>query len=170
MYDGWGKAGDGPAREDVRPDLSGFERKGDYISAPRGEQIENKFRRMALREDRATDTRRAGGRRPFPGFARGEQFRKCPAPPRRGVVQREFVAPFPGYFPPPFVKHCQFGNAALTSSASELMIPTKANSSETGARHFEFARDSFSFANELVWEYQVDVATGKRVFGPRNPK
>ena len=42
------------------------------------------------------------------------------------------------------------------------MILAKTNLSETGARRFEFARDSFAFANELVWEYQMDVATGKR--------
>jgi hypothetical protein len=37
-------------------------------------------------------------------------------------------------------------------------------------RRFDFMRDSFAFANELVWEYQPDVATGKRVLSPRNPK
>jgi hypothetical protein len=35
---------------------------------------------------------------------------------------------------------------------------------------FDFMRDSFAFANELVWEYQMDAATGKRIFGARNPK
>ena len=28
-------------------------------------------------------------------------------------------------------------------------------------RRFEFHRDSFAFANELVWEYRLDAATGK---------
>src|SRR5258708_40318345 len=37
-------------------------------------------------------------------------------------------------------------------------------------RRFDFMRDSFAFANELVWEYQPDAATGKRVLSPRNPK
>jgi hypothetical protein len=50
------------------------------------------------------------------------------------------------------------------------MILTKTNSIETGGRRFEFMRDSFAFANQLVWEYQLDAATGKRIFGPRNPK
>lgn len=50
------------------------------------------------------------------------------------------------------------------------MILAKTKPAETGARRFEFARDSFSFANELVWEFQVDAATGKRALGPRNPK
>jgi hypothetical protein len=51
-----------------------------------------------------------------------------------------------------------------------ILMKTKINLSEPVTRHFEFARDSFAFANELVWEYQVDAATDKRVFGPRNPK
>jgi hypothetical protein len=35
---------------------------------------------------------------------------------------------------------------------------------------FEFARDSFAFANELVWEYLPDAATGKTMAVPRCPK
>lgn len=50
------------------------------------------------------------------------------------------------------------------------MILAKTNSIETGARRFEFARDSFAFANELVWEYRMDAAAGKMTFGPRDPK
>jgi hypothetical protein len=50
------------------------------------------------------------------------------------------------------------------------MTLAKTNLSETGVRHFEFARDSFAFANELVWEYQINVATGKRALGSRDPK
>jgi len=37
-------------------------------------------------------------------------------------------------------------------------------------RRFEFARDSFAFANELHWEYQFDAATGKTTFTQREPK
>jgi hypothetical protein len=36
-------------------------------------------------------------------------------------------------------------------------------------RRFEFARDTFAFANELLWEYRPD-ATGKMIFRPREPK
>ncbi|MDD5140183.1 MAG: hypothetical protein PHY43_08005 [Verrucomicrobiales bacterium] len=50
------------------------------------------------------------------------------------------------------------------------MILAKNNSIETGARRFEFARDCFAFANELVWEYRTDAATGRRTFDARNPK
>jgi hypothetical protein len=37
-------------------------------------------------------------------------------------------------------------------------------------RRFDFARDSFAFANELFWEYQFDPATGKTTFNKRAPK
>src|SRR5262249_7317658 len=37
-------------------------------------------------------------------------------------------------------------------------------------RRFEFARDSFAFANELIWEYRFDAATGKTTFAKRTPK
>jgi hypothetical protein len=37
-------------------------------------------------------------------------------------------------------------------------------------RRFEFKRDSFAFANELVWAYETDPATGRMTFGPRHPK
>jgi hypothetical protein len=37
-------------------------------------------------------------------------------------------------------------------------------------RRFDFALDSFAYANELVWEYLPDAATGKMRFVPRVPK
>jgi hypothetical protein len=39
----------------------------------------------------------------------------------------------------------------------------------TGSRHFNFARDTFAYANELVWEYHFDEH-GKWVHQPRKPK
>jgi hypothetical protein len=50
------------------------------------------------------------------------------------------------------------------------MILAKTNPGENSGRRFEFARDSFAFANELVWEYQWDAAAGKRTLRPRIPK
>ncbi len=38
------------------------------------------------------------------------------------------------------------------------------------ARRFDFARDSFSYSNELLWEYRFDSATGKTSFARREPK
>ncbi|MHB8520953.1 MAG: hypothetical protein ACYDH9_09350 [Limisphaerales bacterium] len=37
-------------------------------------------------------------------------------------------------------------------------------------RRFEFDRDTFAFANELVWEYHFDPATRKAAFIRREPK
>jgi hypothetical protein len=37
-------------------------------------------------------------------------------------------------------------------------------------RRFDFDRDTFAFANELIWEYQFDAATGKTTFRRREPK
>lgn len=36
-------------------------------------------------------------------------------------------------------------------------------------RRFEFARDTFAFANELVWSYDLDPATGRMSFARRSP-
>ena len=108
----------------------------------------NEFMRMPLWTDRA-------GRANFLFFAGDEQFHKRPAPAGGKIAQGKLIPSFHRNFPPPFVKHCQFGNPPLTSDASELMILAKTNLGETGARRFEFTRDSFAFANELVWEYLV---------------
>ena len=37
-------------------------------------------------------------------------------------------------------------------------------------RRFDFERDSFAFANELIWEYRFDAATGRTTFVRREPK
>ena len=37
-------------------------------------------------------------------------------------------------------------------------------------RRFVFERDSFAFANELLWEYRLDPATGTMTSGARIPK
>jgi hypothetical protein len=36
-------------------------------------------------------------------------------------------------------------------------------------RRFDFARDTFAFANELLWEYQFDAATNAMSFRKREP-
>jgi hypothetical protein len=40
----------------------------------------------------------------------------------------------------------------------------------TAPRRFIFERDSFAFANELLWEYRLSPETGKMKFSPRRPK
>jgi len=37
-------------------------------------------------------------------------------------------------------------------------------------RRFDFESDTSAFANELIWEYQFDTATGKTTFRRREPK
>lgn len=37
-------------------------------------------------------------------------------------------------------------------------------------RRFEFERDSFAFANELIWEYRFDPTTGQTRFSRRAPR
>ena len=49
--------------------------------------------------------------------------------------------------------------------------PTTGTASfSTMPRQFVFERDSFAFANELLWEYAFDAATGQTRFSPRQPK
>ena len=50
------------------------------------------------------------------------------------------------------------------------MSLTKTNLKTDGVRRFEFARDSFAFPNELVWEFQADALTGTRSLRAREPK
>ena len=50
------------------------------------------------------------------------------------------------------------------------MTSIKNESSQPGARRFNFASDSFAFANELLWEYRSCAVTGKTHFQPREPK
>jgi hypothetical protein len=38
-----------------------------------------------------------------------------------------------------------------------------------GERPFDFERDTFSYANELVWEYHIDPQTGQTRFSKRQP-
>ena len=57
-------------------------------------------------------------------------------------------------------------------------MPTAAKAEEPGVpgaalrapRRFEFDRDSFAFANELIWEYRIDPAGGKTTFSRKEPK
>lgn len=37
-------------------------------------------------------------------------------------------------------------------------------------RHFDFARDTFAFTNELVWAYETDTATGEQAWRRRDER
>lgn len=47
---------------------------------------------------------------------------------------------------------------------------TENNPGAAGGRRFDFNRDSFAFANELLWEYQLDPLAGRMAFRQREPK
>jgi hypothetical protein len=51
-----------------------------------------------------------------------------------------------------------------------LMPDQTAQELSRAPRRFDFNRDSFAFINELVWAYDYDPATGKMIFGQREPK
>jgi hypothetical protein len=58
-------------------------------------------------------------------------------------------------------------NIPSSNIASEA--PQRPNTSRLPGR-FEFERDTFAFANELLWEYHFDAATGKTTYCKRIPK
>jgi hypothetical protein len=53
-------------------------------------------------------------------------------------------------------------------SSSVASAPPRPGAAEP--RKFDFARDTFAFANELLWEYTFDTAAGTTTFSPRKPK
>lgn len=55
-------------------------------------------------------------------------------------------------------------------SASPVEPRSRLNSALRPPRRFEFGRDSFAFANELIWEYRFNAATGRTTFSRREPK
>jgi hypothetical protein len=63
---------------------------------------------------------------------------------------------------PALVKHLQRSTARLGFPAS-MIWPTEQR------RRFSFERDTFTFANELYWEYRFDPATGATTTITNNP-
>jgi hypothetical protein len=56
------------------------------------------------------------------------------------------------------------------SAAQSNRLATAAPYASTSRRRFEFMRDSFAFANELVWDYRHDAETGRPTTVVRDPK
>jgi hypothetical protein len=53
---------------------------------------------------------------------------------------------------------------------SEVELKVESRRSKAGdPRAFDFEHDTFAFANELVWEYRIDAATGKTTTFKNNP-
>src|SRR5205085_7083275 len=88
--------------------------------------------------------------------------------------------------PPAFVKHCQFGSAAVGSGASMISFPRWsaalcrglavllfcgcATRKPSASSHpFVFHQDTFAYANETLWEYHIDPLTGKTTHTRRQP-
>ncbi len=53
--------------------------------------------------------------------------------------------------------------------AAESPAAPPAAAPNAAPRRFDFARDTFAFANELLWEYRLDPATGRMSFRRREP-
>lgn len=61
----------------------------------------------------------------------------------------------------------------MSGLSQKRASPTSATPRWAASKHprrFEFERDSFAFANELIWEYRFDPTTGKTTFSRREPK
>jgi hypothetical protein len=58
---------------------------------------------------------------------------------------------------------------AMLCAAGLMMLPSGCATTQHGERHFEFQTDTFSYANDLVWEYYFDEH-GKWRSHPRDPK
>jgi hypothetical protein len=57
----------------------------------------------------------------------------------------------------------------MSTSAPQPDAPSR-GATFRAPRRFVFERDSFAFANELIWEYRFDAVTGKTTFARRDPK
>src|SRR6266480_6082480 len=91
--------------------LSGLQRTDRLPCPPGTEHPQNEFCGNALRIDNGIDSSRAA-------FRLRVQLAEGPLPTAGEVAQREFVAVLPRDLSPAFVKHCQFGSAAIASAAS----------------------------------------------------
>src|SRR5207247_10868924 len=65
----------------------------------------------------------------------------------------------------------RFSALALSGFAG-LLVACSAPAATTGAnsRPFKFSEDTFAYANELVWQYETDPATGKMTHHTQSPK
>ena len=79
--------------------------------SPGPQHHDDELRRNTLRKS----DRSSGGRSAFGGRI---QLAEAPGAAADGLAEREFAAVFPRDLSPAFVKHCQFGNAAIASAAS----------------------------------------------------
>ncbi len=133
--------------------LPGFEGADRFIFAPGGKKLENKRTRVAVRKDHFTVGRIF--------FAFEEELAEGPPFAEGKIVERPIVPALGGNLAPAFVKHCQFMATTLNFRQFICMAPKT-------PRRFDFSRDTFAFANELLWEYRFDA--GKMSFCRREPR
>jgi len=69
---------------------------------------------------------------------------------------------FDGDLEPKLLKHLHLRRARLVSAAS-MISPI-----EPQTRSFSFERDTFTFANELLWEYKINPKTGSMTMLSKN--
>ncbi len=88
------------------------------------------------------------------------QLGESPLLPGSKLAQGKLIASSLRNLAPAFVEHCHLRSVWLVSAAS--MISPGAQR----ARRFQFERDTFAFAHELVWQYRFDAATGQMTTVP----
>ena len=136
--------------------LVAFEGANDGIGPPPLQDREDEFRGVASRKNH-----RRWGR--SLAFHPPRQFGKSPTLAGSTIAHGAFPASVPGDLPPAFIKHLQLRIAGLGSRASMF------SSSALGIGRFEFERDTFAFANELIWEYRFDRLSGAMATTRTNP-
>src|SRR3989442_13264079 len=98
--------------------LSGFERQDHLFSPPGAQHRQYKVGRDTLGMLNRTV-------KIWPSqFSLLRQLLEGPLPARTEVVQRQFPAMLARDLPPTFVKHCQFGSAAIGCAASMISMFT----------------------------------------------
>jgi hypothetical protein len=61
------------------------------------------------------------------------------------------------------------GDSLTARIRADAQISAAETAPVAAVESFAFDRDTFAFANELVWAYQFDAATGKATIGRRDP-
>src|SRR5947207_7200283 len=163
--------------------LASLQRTDNLSGTPGLEHIESE-----LATDTARVSYRFGGN--FGFFSELGQLAEGPLFAAAQVAQGHFIFIFPRYAPPALVQHCQFSTRSLALLASliysvrqrfyavTLLVfalllvgcSTPQATVGTKSRPFKFGEDTFAYANELVWQYETDPATGKMTHHTQSPK
>ena len=151
-----------------------LQRANDRVEFPTFEDSRDEINSRALWEDHSL--RRSA-------FGQRVELLESPALFRREIAQRVLCRKFAHHFAPSVVKHLPVcyrnrtlrGKLLKKSSLLPLLIFALATGCATSSDHsfsrpFKFGEDTFSYANELVWEYEFDDATGATTHRKRVPE